>query len=111
MSVAPLQNNSFNKAKSDLKYIEACCYGIPVACQDMETYKDAELKFKSGDEMLDCIAKELGRAGHYKNQAIQRYKVAENRFLEHDRNLDCYMELYKYPYRDQNRVNLRRYNP
>ena len=111
MSVAPLQNNSFNKAKSDLKYIEACCYGIPVACQDMETYKDAEIKFKSGDEMLDCIAKELGRAGHYKNQAIQRYKVAENRFLEHDRNLDCYMELYKYPYRDQNRVNLRRYNP
>jgi hypothetical protein len=111
MSVAPLQDNSFNKAKSDLKYIEACCYGIPVACQDIETYKDAEIKFKTGDEMLNCIATELAKAGHYKNQAIQRYKVAENRFLEHDRNLDCYMELYKYGYRDQNRVNLRRYNP
>ena len=111
MSVAPLQDNSFNKAKSDLKYIEACCYGIPVACQDMETYKDAEIKFRTGEEMIACIEQELSRAGRYKNQAIQRRKVAENRFMEHDKNLDCYMELYTLPYRDPKRVNLARYNP
>lgn len=111
MSVAPLQDNSFNKAKSDLKYIEACCYGIPVACQDMETYKDAEIKFRTGEEMIACIEQELSRAGRYKNQAIQRRKVAENRFMEHDKNLDCYMELYTLPYRDPKRINLARYNP
>ena len=111
MSVAPLQVNNFNKAKSDLKYIEACCYGIPVACQNMETYKDAEIKFDSGEEMIHCINEELGRAGRYKNQSIQRYKVAENRFLEHDRNLDCYMDLYQYAYGDPKRTNLKRYNP
>lgn len=111
MSVAPLQDNDFNKAKSDLKYIEACCYGIPVACQDMETYKHAEIKFSTGDEMLACIERELKQAGRYKNQAIQRYKVAQDRFMEHDRNLDCYMELYTLPYRDPKRVNLARYNP
>jgi len=110
MSVAPLQDNDFNRAKSDLKYIEACCYGIPVACQDMCTYKDAEIKFKTGEEMLVCIEHELKQAGRYKNQAVQRYKVAQNRFLEHDRNLDCYMELYTLPYRDPKRVNLARYN-
>lgn len=111
MSVAPLQDNDFNRAKSDLKYIEACCYGIPVACQDMETYKHAEIKFKTGEEMIACIDRELKQAGRYKNQAIQRYKVAQDRFLEHDRNLDCYMELYTLPYRDAKRVNLARYNP
>lgn len=111
MSVAPLQINNFNKAKSDLKYIEGCCYGIPVACQDMETYKDAEIKFRTGEEMIACIETELGRAGRYKNQAIQRRKVAEDRFMEHDKNLDCYMELYTLPYRSPKRVNLARYNP
>jgi hypothetical protein len=111
MLVAPLQDNTFNKAKSDLKYIEACCYGIPVACQDLVTYKDAEIKFKTGAEMINRIEEELGRVGRYKNQAIQRRKVAEGRFLELDKNLDCYTELYTLPYRDPKRVNLARYNP
>lgn len=111
MSVAPLQDNNFNRAKSDLKHIEGCCYGIPVACQDMVTYKDAEIKFKTGEEMIDCIDRELKQAGRYKNQAVQRRKIAEKRFLEHDFNLDCYMELYTTPYRDSKRVNLARYNP
>lgn len=111
MSVAPLQDNNFNRAKSDLKYVEACCYGLPVACQDLCTYEDAEIKFKTGEEMIECIDRELSKAGRYKNQAIQRRKVAEDRFLEHDRNLDCYLELYQHPYRSDKRVNLKRYNP
>lgn len=111
MSVAPLQDNDFNRAKSDLKYIEACCYGIPVACQDMDTYKNAEIKFKTGQEMMDCIERELKQAGRYKNQSIQRYKVAQDRFMEHDKNLDCYIELYTTPYRSDKRNHLRRYNP
>jgi hypothetical protein len=77
----------------------------------METYKDAEIKFRTGEEMIACIEQELSRAVRYKNQAIQRRKVAENRFMEHDRNLDCYMELYTLPYRDPKRINLARYNP
>lgn len=111
MSVAPLQNNNFNKAKSDLKYIEGCCYGIPVACQDLCTYKDADIKFNTGEEMIACIEKELSKAGHYKNQAIQRRKVAEKRFLELDENIDSYLELYSFPYNDARRVNIKRYNP
>lgn len=113
MMVAPLQDNNFNKSKSDLKYIEACCYGMPVACQDMCTYENADLKFKTGDEMLALIEQELGSSDKYKYKAksLERYKVAENRFLEHDRNIDCYMDLYTYPYGDPRRTNLARYNP
>lgn len=111
MMVAPLQDNAFNKAKSDLKYIEACAYGLPVACQDLCTYEDAEIKFKTGEEMIHCLDEELRRVGHYKNSSHKRRKVAENRFLEHDYNLSCYTELFMTPYGDPKRVNLKRYNP
>jgi hypothetical protein len=111
MFVAPLQDNAFNKAKSDLKYIEACAYGLPVACQDLCTYADAEIKFKTGEEMIECLDEELRRAGHYKNSVYKRRKVAEDRFMELDKNIDCYMELFTLPYGDPRRKNLKRYNP
>ena len=111
MMVAPLQDNPFNRAKSDLKYIEACAYGLPVACQDMCTYEQAEIKFKTGEEMMYKIEEELRRTGHYKNSSYKRRKVAEDRFLELDKNLGCYQELFTLPYRDPKRVNLKRYNP
>lgn len=111
MMVAPLQDNSFNKAKSDLKYIEACAYGLPVACQDLCTYKDAEIKFKTGDEMLYRMEHELKRAGHYKNSSYKRRRVAEDRFMELDKNLSCYQELFLTPFDSKQRLNLKRYNP
>lgn len=111
MMVAPLQDNSFNRAKSDLKYIEACAYGLPVACQDMCTYEQAEIKFKTGEEMMYKIEEELRRTGHYKNSVYKRRKVAEDRFLELDKNIGCYQELFTLPYKDPRRVNLSRYNP
>ena len=111
MMVAPLQDNAFNKAKSDLKYIEACAYGLPAACQDLCTYEDAEIKFKTGEEMLYKIEEELRRTGHYKNSSYKRRRVAEDRFMELDRNLGCYQELFTTPYGDPKRVNMKRYNP
>jgi hypothetical protein len=111
MMVAPLQDNSFNRAKSDLKYIEACAYGLPVACQDMCTYEQAEIKFKTGEEMMFKIEEELRRTGHYKNSVYKRRKVAEDRFLELEKNIGCYEELFTLPYGDPRRINLKRYNP
>lgn len=109
MMVAPLQDNSFNKSKSDIKYIEACAFGLPVACQDLCTYENAEIKFKTGEEMLDKIESELGRAGHYKNSSYKRRRVAEDRFMENDYNIDCYSELFFTPYNSPERKLLRRY--
>ena len=110
MMVAPLQNNNFNKAKSDLKFIEGCCYGIPVACQDMCTYQDADTKFNTGTEMIDCIERELSHLKSYKEKAYTRRLIAEDRFLELDKNIDCYLELINHPYGSDKRVNLKRYN-
>jgi len=110
MLVAPLQNNNFNKSKSDLKYIEACCYGLPVACQNMCTYEDAEIKFNTGDEMVECIDANLKSLTHFRDNSVKRRQVAEQRFLENDVNIDCYTELYAHPYMDPKRINLNRCN-
>jgi len=103
MFIAPLQDNTFNKAKSDLKYIEACCYGLPIACQDLCTYEDAPYKFTTGAEMIDIIKSVTGNYTRYRQASRDGRKVADGRWLELDENIDKYMEMYKYPYKDPNR--------
>lgn len=110
MMVAPLQNNTFNKAKSDLKYIEACCYGLPIACQNLITYKDAPIKFQTGDEMIGCIEDTLAKKGKYMNNCAKLRKVAENRWLENEDNINCYYELYNYSHGDSKRTLLNKIN-
>jgi glycosyltransferase involved in cell wall biosynthesis len=96
--VAPLQDNTFNKAKSDLKLIEASCYGVPIVCQDLVTYENAPYKFKTGDEMIDQLDDILGKKGRYMNISSKFRKIAETRWLELDENIDKYKELYTLPY-------------
>jgi glycosyltransferase involved in cell wall biosynthesis len=110
MWVAPLQDNNFNKAKSDLKYIEASSFGLPVACQDIDTYKNAPIRFTSGEEMITKIRETLKDSQRYKNSARKWYQVAEKRFLENDENLDCFLELFRLDYGDPKRVQLGKYN-
>jgi glycosyltransferase involved in cell wall biosynthesis len=110
MLVAPLQDNVFNKSKSDLKYIEASAFGLPIACQDLCTYENAPIKFKTGDEMIDRIDETLKDASKYKAICKKGRQYAETRWLETDSNIDCYMEMYSTPYGDPSRKNLSRYN-
>ena len=110
MLVAPLQDNIFNRSKSDLKYIEASALGLPIACQDMCTYENAPIKFKTGDEMVDQIDRTLQDRKRYKAICKKARQYAETRWLEDDRNIDCYLEMYQYSVGDPRRVNLSRYN-
>jgi len=110
MMVAPLQDNVFNRAKSDLKYIEACSYGLPIACQDMVTYQDAPIKFKTGDEMVDQIETTLAKKGKYMNTCAKARKVVESRWLENEDNINKYVELYTLPYGHSDRKLLNAIN-
>lgn len=110
MVVAPLQDNTFNKSKSDLKYIEACALGLPIACQDIVTYENAPIKFKTGDEMIDRIEQTLKDNKRYRSLCKKATSYADTRWLEDDKNIDCYMELYQYDVGSEKRVNLSRYN-
>jgi glycosyltransferase involved in cell wall biosynthesis len=108
--VAPLQDNTFNRAKSDLKLVEASCFGIPIVCQDMCTYEDATFKFKTGDEMVDQLDVILGKKGKYMNLSAKARKFADSRWLELDQNIDKYVELYTHPYGDPNRKLINKLN-
>ena len=110
MIVAPLQDSTFNRAKSDLKYIEACALGLPIACQDLCTYENAPIKFRTGDEMIDQIESTLRDRKRYKSLCKKAYQYADTRWLEDDINIDCYTELYQYGVNDLKRLNLSRYN-
>jgi hypothetical protein len=110
MMIAPLQNNNFNKSKSDLKYIEACCYGLPIACQNLCTYEDAPFKFDTGDEMIKVINEVLGKKSKYMTHCERARSASEKRWLENEDNINKYVELYKYPYGDERRVLLNKVN-
>lgn len=105
LMIAPLIENNFNKSKSDLKYLEGSCYGIPVICQDLVTYKNAPIKFKTGDEMIDRIVETL-KEGTYKRVSTAARKFAETRFLENESNIMKYVEMYKYPIGSPERKNI-----
>tara|TARA_R110000751_G_scaffold275319_1_gene376160 strand:+ start:912 stop:2135 length:1224 start_codon:yes stop_codon:yes gene_type:complete len=106
MLIAPLADNTFNKAKSDLKYIEACCYGIPIACQDLCTYKDAPYKFTTGDEMIDVIKSCMNDKSTYMARSKAARAVADKRWLELDSNNDKYVELLRHPFKHSERKHL-----
>jgi hypothetical protein len=111
---APLQDNPFNKSKSDIKYIEAACLGIPCLVQDMETYSNAlpELKFKTADE-LEAKVKEIlnwKNRNHYYTLVPKLRKIGESRFLENPENIGAYLEALDLPFNSPHRKYLRAWN-
>jgi hypothetical protein len=110
MMVAPLQDNNFNKAKSDLKYVEACSFGLPIACQDMVTYENAPHKFKTGKEMIDVIDDVLSSKSRYMTICQRARSFANTRWLENDDNINKYLELYTLPYGHPERKLLNQIN-
>jgi hypothetical protein len=110
MMVAPLQDNNFNKSKSDLKLIEANAFGIPIACQNLCTYEDAPFKFNTGEEMIETIQDVLSKKGRYMNLSAKARATANGRWLENPENLQCYKELMTIPYASKERTRLNEIN-
>jgi len=114
LMVAPLENNNFNKAKSDIKFIEACTLGIPCLCQDMETYYTApsDLRFKTIEEFeakIDAILNWKNRSTYFKNVHILR-SIGEKRILELDQNIGAHLEALNTPFGSPERKYLRQWN-
>jgi O-antigen biosynthesis protein len=101
--VAPLCDNVFNRAKSDLKYIEACAYGLPSVCQDIDTYANAPYRFTTGDEMIDQIDSVVKDKSTYMKISRKARGYAETRWLESEENIGKYYELYTTEYNSPDR--------
>jgi|TARA_R110002020_G_scaffold106996_2_gene248779 hypothetical protein len=114
LMVAPLQVNDFNRAKSDIKYIEGCILGIPCLCQDMETYASApeNLKFSSVEEFEQKIQRILNpkKKNKYFQNVHQLRQIGEQRILELDQNIGAHLESLNTPYGSSERQFLRQWN-
>lgn len=103
MTFASLQDNNFNRCKSNIKLIEAGALGLPCACPDMVTYKDAFLKYKTGDEFIDCLKTTLKNQTTYAEQCKKARAHAEKFWLDDEHNLMKHHELYFTPFGSPNR--------
>tara|TARA_R100000005_G_C4992437_1_gene199633 strand:+ start:1342 stop:2565 length:1224 start_codon:yes stop_codon:yes gene_type:complete len=114
LMVAPLQVNDFNRAKSDIKFIEACTLGIPCLCQNMETYNTApdNLKFSTVEEFeskINSILTFKNKASYFGN--IRKLRaIGEKRILEKDDNIGAYLESLNTPWGSSERDKLKRWN-
>lgn len=103
VTFAALQDNNFNRCKSNIKLIEAGALGIPCVCPDMVTYKDAFLKYKSGDEFIDCLKSTLKNQSTYAEQCKKARAHAEKFWLDDEKNLMKYHEAYFTPFGSKDR--------
>ena len=90
--VAPLMDCTFNKAKSNIKYLEASCLGIPGVFQDIVTYKNAPLRFTDGRDMINKLNKLFDNKEYYAKLSKTGRNYANQMWL--DDHLDIYEDLY-----------------
>lgn len=107
--IAPLLDNNFNRAKSNIKYLEAATAGIPGVFQDMVTYKDAPLRFSTGAELIDQLKKLTKNEQTYMKYSKMARDYADTMWL--DDHLDEFVELYYTKPDDIKRDKLLRLNP
>ena len=114
LMVAPLQLNDFNRAKSDIKFIEACVLGIPCLCQDMETYQTApqSLRFSNVGEFEDKIEKTLNwkKRNKYFQNTHKLRAIGQKRILELDQNIGAHLEALNTPWGSDERKFLKEWN-
>lgn len=104
LTIAPLMDNTFNRCKSDLKFIEAASFGLPCVCQDLVTYTHAQHKFTTGDELIDNIKAIVKDKSVYMKACRKAREYANTRWLED--HIDKHVELYKHPRDSQHRKEL-----
>lgn len=101
ITFAPLINSVFNKAKSNIKMLESGALGLPGAFQDMCTYKDAKVKFNTGDELIDQLKYITQDTGTYMKHVESARNYVESMWLED--HLDEHYATYFTPYGSKER--------
>lgn len=110
--IAPLNDNNFNKCKSDIRFIEACTLGIPCVVQNIVTYDSAPnfLKFNTGEEMIDRINSVVKNRNKYLSLSKSLHEIGDARHLELKQNYMCHFEIATTPYNSAKRQYLNKFN-
>lgn len=97
--IAPLQDNTFNRSKADIKIMEAGALGIPIIAQDLDCYnRNNEWKylFTTGEQMFGHITQILSSEKNYLKAINEGREYANKRWLKD--HLDEWMLLYTTDY-------------
>jgi hypothetical protein len=111
LTFAALEDNNFNRAKSNIKLLEAGALGLPCVCPDMVTYKDAILKYKTGEEFIDVIKHSLKDQSRYVSLCKRSREFTDKYWLEDEKNLGKHQEAYFTPFGSSERKYLLETNP
>lgn len=106
VTFAALRDNNFNRCKSNIKLIESGALGLPCVCPDMVTYKDASLKYKTGDEFIDCLKTVLKNQSVYADYCKKARTYADKFWLDDEHNLMKHHEVYFTPFGSSERKYL-----
>lgn len=106
---APLTDCIFNRAKSNIKFLEAACCGVPGTFQDLVTYKDSLYKFTTGDDLINSLEHITKNESNYMNAVRKSREYADKMWL--DDHLSEFWELYFTKIGDAERKELIRLNP
>lgn len=104
-SIAPLDDNEFNRAKSSIKWQEACYEGFGFAGQDLEPYAAARHRFTNGSELIDMLKEMTKDEQTYQEEIEYNRKQADNYWI--DDKVDDIITLYKTPYGDEKRKDIK----
>lgn len=108
--IAPLQDNTFNRGKSNIKLLEGAALGLPVVAQDMVTYSGGSHLFTTGDEMIDQLKQICSSKDSYMKLVRKGRDLAKDNWLENPDNIGKYIELYAHPYGSKERILLNKLN-
>ena len=102
--VAPLQDNEFNRCKSNIKFLEFSALGIPMAGQNICTYnKYTKLVFNNGldlDNIIEKLFFKNNSEEYYRNIILQQRQVIDgspstnNNGYWLEKNIVTYYNLY-----------------
>lgn len=103
-SIAPLANNDFNRAKSSIKWQEACYMGFGFVGQNLDPYFDARNLFTTGDELIDILKTITKDDDAYAEEIKFNRNEAEKYWI--DDKIDDFITLYTTPYGDDRRKSI-----
>ena len=101
VSLAALESNDFNRAKSFIKLQEACYEGIPFVGQNLEPYHGALHKFDAGSEAMDHIRSICKDESVYASECSSHRDKASEYWL--DDHYEGILKVYTTPYGDPSR--------
>lgn len=95
--IAPLLDNEFNRAKSNIKFLESSALGVPCVCQNLCTYnKYTDILFDDCESLQGQIDELWGNNNYYLDVVKRNWDYIKNGSKEYPEGWFMEKNLYKW---------------